>query len=130
MDLQRAIDGFFGYAFEHRIPIYNEFALQFELAFYLRERFKDEKKVELKRNISFLGLTRSSFVKKEIDVLVYKSADTFSDIAVIELKAIVNQKIARPINVYHWIEDLKFLEQLRAAGIGQCISLFITDNQL
>ena len=86
--------------------------------------------MELKRNISFLGLTRNSFVKKELDVLVYKSADTFSDIAVIELKAIVNQKIARPINVYHWIEDLKFLEQLRAAGIGQCISLFITDNQL
>lgn len=111
------------------IPIYNEFALQFELAFFLRERLKGERKVQLERNISFLGLTKSAFLKKEIDILVFRSIDTLADTAIVELKAIINQKIARPINIYHWVEDLKFLEQLKAAGVGQCISLFITDNQ-
>ena len=73
-------------------------------------------------------MARGDFVKKEIDIVIFSDVGVLKDIFVVELKAILNQKRARPISVFNWIKDLKFLEQLKSAGVGNCYSLFLTDN--
>lgn len=129
MDLQLLIEDFFEYVNQKKIEIYNEFALQFELAIFLRTKINEKLEVQLERNISFLGLSKDKFLKREIDILIFKDPTVLQDVYALELKAIVNQKIARPRNVFSWIEDLRFLEQLKAAGVGQCSSIFVTDNK-
>jgi len=129
MDIATIIDEFIYHAKSNSIEIYNEFALQFELSFYLREILAESYKIQLERNIVFLGLSRSDFVKKEMDIIIFKDEKDFKDICVIELKAIIDQEKARPRTVYNWINDIKFLEQLKDTGVGRCFSLFITDNE-
>jgi hypothetical protein len=128
MNIPIVIDKFFAYATKNNIEIYNEIALQFELACYFRKSLGKEYKVQLERNITFLGMARGDFVKKEIDIVIFSDVRVLKDIFVVELKAILNQKRARPISVFNWIKDLKFLEQLKSAGVGNCYSLFLTDN--
>ena len=128
MDFSSVIKRFFEFAKRNDLEIYNEFSLQFELSFYLREIFGKDFKIQLERNISFLGL-QSDLIKKEIDILVYKDIGSLRDVIIVELKAIIDQSRARPITVFNWITDLKFLEQLKSAGVGSCYSLFVTDNE-
>jgi hypothetical protein len=128
MNFPAAIESFVEFARRNDLEIYNESALQFELSFYLREALGKDCKIQLERNISYLSL-RTDLVKKEIDILVFSDIVSLSDVIVVELKAIIDQKIARPISVFNWITDMKFLEQLKSAGVGNCYSLFVTDNE-
>lgn len=127
MDIPTIIKNFVERAQKNRLEIYNEISLQLELAIFLREILGDGFKVQLERNISFLGL-KGDFVKKEIDIIIFKDGHELNDSIAIELKAVINQAHARPITVFNWITDLKFLEQLKSAGIGRCYSLFVTDH--
>ena len=129
MNFSSIIKSFFEDAKSNNLEIYNEFSLQFELSFYLREVLGEEYKIQLERNISFLNL-KGDFIKKEIDILIFKDNYNLKEVTIIELKAIIDQKIARPITVFNWITDLKFLEQLKSAGIEKCYSLFVTNNEL
>lgn len=43
------------------------------------------------------------------------------------MKAILNQKIARPISVFNWIEDISFLEQLSSHRFD-CYTIFVSDH--
>jgi len=123
-----AIEGFFDFARKNDLEIYNEFALQFELSFYLRETLGKGFKINLERNISYLGL-QNDLVKKEIDILVLDDIASLNNVIVVELKAIIDQNTTRPINIFNWVKDLKFLEQLKSAGVGKCYSLFVTNNE-
>lgn len=128
MNFSAAIEGFFDFARNNDLEIYNEFALQFELSFYLRQTLGKGVKIHLERNISYLGL-QNDLVKKEIDILVLYDIAPLNNVVVVELKAIINQDTTRPINIFDWVKDLKFLEQLKSAGVGKCYSLFVTDNE-
>lgn len=127
MDISNIIKGFVDYAQKIDLEIYNEFSLQFELAIYLRKLLGEAYKIQLERNISFLGL-KGNFLKKEIDIILFKEPLRLNESIVIELKAVINQSHARPITVFNWITDLKFLEQLKSVGVSQCYSFFVTDN--
>src|SRR5690606_10140116 len=108
-----------------KIHIYNEVSLQFEICYFLRNELP-KTKVQIERNISYLKLDKNNFEKSEIDILLTEN-ETNNQI-VIELKAPINQKRARPVTVFNWIQDLRFLEQLKAEDI-KGYSIFITDNQ-
>lgn len=134
MNLNNYIKEFFDYITENSIEIYNEFALQFELAIYLRQKCNSKYKVQLERNISILKDAKENFniiewAKKEIDIIIYKEIKDLKDVSVIELKAIVNQAHARPVTIFNWIEDIKLLEQLRDYGLKECYSIFLTDHR-
>jgi hypothetical protein len=129
MNFSTVIKKFIEYAKNNRLEIYNEFSLQFELAFYLRKVLGKNFKIQLERNTSFLNL-QCDLIKKEIDILLFKDIRALNEVFIVELKTVIDQSRARPITVFNWIKDLKFLEQLKSAGVGGCYSLFVTNNDL
>lgn len=127
MQIELLIENFFKYVKEDNIEIYNEFSLQFELAFYLKKELPKGIKIQLERNITFLNLKKKDYLKKEIDLLIFDKEK--KEIIVIEIKCLVKQRIARPITVYNWIKDIRFLEQLVENNNNiNCFSIFVTDN--
>ncbi len=115
--------------FNHVNPenLYNEASIQFELGWYLRKEYPNFK-IQLERNVSHLRLKNpdnEKFIKSEIDILIYESQ---MPTAVIEIKAPINQRQVRPVTVFDWIKDIRFLEQLKENGIVG-YSIFITDNK-
>ncbi len=104
------------------IELYNEFNLQFEIAYYLRNKGY---KVDFERNVSFFWLNKQSFIKKEIDLVVYNKND--KKIA-IELKFPTNGQV--PEQMFSFIKDIKFLEQLKDSWkFEDTIFLVITGNK-
>ncbi|MEK6951561.1 MAG: hypothetical protein AABX29_00945, partial [Nanoarchaeota archaeon] len=65
------------------LEIYNEASIQYELAIFLRQRLPDYK-VQLERNLSYFGLKKQHFEKREIDIVIYDTA--LRDKHAIELK--------------------------------------------
>ena len=119
------IHKFFELIDKGEIEVYNEASVQFELGWYLKKKFPSAK-ISLERNISHLKFNKSEFEKSETDILF---TDTLNHShSIIELKAPINQDQVRPVTVFEWIKDLKFLEQLTKKGIS-CYSIFITDNK-
>lgn len=118
------INKFFELIDKGEIEVYNEASVQFELGWYLKKKFPNSK-ISLERNISHLKFDKSEFEKSETDILF---TDTLNHShSIIELKAPINQDQVRPVTVFEWIRDLKFLEELTKKGIS-CFSIFITDN--
>lgn len=104
--------------------LYNEASVQFELGWYLREKFPDSK-IQLERNVNYIFNDYVGLVKREIDILISKLPN--SNHIVIEIKASIGQGHVRPVTVFEWIKDIRFLEQLSKKGIPG-FSIFITDN--
>ena len=100
--------------------IYNEFSLQFELGFFLREELKNKGfKVQFERNVEFFGGNKDDFVKKEIDIVVFKE-DNPEKFA-IELKLPPNfKKPPKPFFVkrmHHFVNDIQFMEEVQGCSI-------------
>lgn len=108
--------------------IYNEFSLQHELGIFLRKRLSNIYKVEFERNASFfLGKENSKkLIKKEIDIVIY-DREKNKKIAV-ELKHPLNGQY--PEQMFSFIKDIKFLEELIENGFTKCISLVLVKNKL
>ncbi|MFC2126734.1 hypothetical protein ACFLU5_18260 [Bacteroidota bacterium] len=128
--MKKLLESFMNSIQERSLDIYNEAALQYELAIYLREELKSKNyKIQLERNIKHFDLKRSDFVKQEMDIVIYKEQNSIkTEKHVIELKAIIDQNISRPISVYQWIKDLEFIEQLSKEDFT-CYSIFISNNE-
>ena len=126
MNIKHLIIEFVDLIKKKQIEIYNEAALQYELAIFLRDKYPDYK-IQLERNVSYFNLKKADYEKKEIDIIMFKNKNNLKEMVVIELKAIIDQKIARPVTVFNWIEDLKFLEQLKINGM-KCYSIFFTNE--
>ncbi len=103
--------------------LYNEASVQYELGCYLRGALSNSK-IHFERNISYLNIKKGCLPKSEMDLLVEQNSQFW----VIEIKAPLNQAKARPVTVFEWIEDLKFLEKLKSKGYSG-FSIFITDQQ-
>ena len=84
--------------------------------------------MQVERNIDYFTFS-NDIVKKEIDLVIFKEKKELENMYVIELKAPLNQKHSRPVTIFNWIKDLKFLEQLQNKGITNCYSIFITDHK-
>ncbi|MHA1280705.1 MAG: hypothetical protein ACTSQ8_26440 [Candidatus Helarchaeota archaeon] len=108
----------------NEIEIYNEFSVQHELGILLRAEFSSEMMVQFERNISFFGLSKQDYEKKEIDIVIY-SKDRARKHA-IELKFPRNGQY--PERMFKSFKDVKFLEQLVDAGFNQCFFIFFSDD--
>lgn len=100
------------------IDIYNESSIQYELAIFLRDKLQNYK-IQLERNITFFGLNKDEFEKKEIDIVVFN--EDKSDITAIEIKFPTNGQY--PEQMFSFCKDIKFLEQLSEKGFRN--NLFI-----
>ncbi|WP_112351423.1 hypothetical protein [Shewanella benthica] len=107
------------------IQIYNEFSLQHELGIILRGLVTGSL-VQFERNVSYFGLTKSEFVKKEIDIVVYDSPSKPQ--AAIELKFPQNGQ--HPEQMFKSCKDIVFIEQLKESGFDRAYFIVFADDRL
>lgn len=107
--------------------LYNEFSLQHELGFYLRQQLGATFKVQFERPISDFTLAQPNlpFVKKEIDIAIF-TADPSEKYA-IELKFPRNGQ--HPEQMFKACQDIRFLEQLCEAGFRRGYFLIVVDDK-
>ncbi|ALS25077.1 hypothetical protein [Paenibacillus naphthalenovorans] len=117
--LKTMISSFFQHVQDHKIEIYNEFSLQHELGIYLRERLP-QYKVQFERNVSYFS-SQSSTIKKEIDISIFTK--DYTEKYAIELKCPLKGQY--PEQMYSFVKDIKFMEQLKALGFAKtaCVAL-------
>ncbi len=108
------------------IEIYNEFSLQHELGIYLRNSFKG-KRIQFERNVSFFGFSKQQFVKREIDIVLYRKNEALLD-AAIELKFPRNGQY--PEQMYSFCKDVVFAEQLKYAGFDKAYVIIFAEDRL
>ena len=107
------------------VEIYNEFSLQHELGIYLRRALQN-KKVQFERNVSFFGLEKNKYVKREIDISVFSNAE--SPDAAIELKYPRNGQ--HPEQMFSFCKDVQFMEQLKASGFKETYVVIFAEDRL
>ncbi len=88
---------------------------------FLREKIPNYK-IQLERNVKFFNLEKKNFVKKEIDIVLFN--DSQSKKFAIEIKFPVNGEY--PIQMFHFCQDVKFLEQLKESGFTDNFFLALT----
>lgn len=108
------------------LDIYNEFSLQHELGILLRKEYPD-KLIQFERNVSFFGFTKTNFVKREIDIVVYDNKNMSLD-AVIELK--YPRSGQHPEQMYSFCKDVVFAEQLKKFGFNKAFVVIFADDRL
>ena len=108
------------------IEIYNEFSLQHELGIYLRNAFSD-KKIQFERNVSFFGLNKMDFVKREIDISIFESMKSRPE-AAIELKYPKNGQY--PEQMFSFCKDVSFIEQLKRSGFRNTYVIIFAEDHL
>ena len=108
--LEKLIHKFVEDAKKKKIHLYNEAGLQFELAFYLKEKLeKKNYKIQLERNIGDVtNVDSTKFIKKEMDIFI-QNKETEEKYC-IELK--LPNKGAYPRRMSQAFKDVKFLEEL------------------
>lgn len=108
-----------------QIEIYNEFSLQHEFGIYLRNAYPN-KKTQFERNVSYFGLDKRDFVKKEIDISIFK--DKYCPLTAIELKYPRNGQ--HPEQMYKFCQDVLFAEQLIKSGFRNAHAIIFAEDHL
>lgn len=105
--------------------VYNEFSLQFELGIHLRQALTDGSRLYFEKNVQSIwpDRSKSTFTKKEIDLCVL--GDGIPECA-IELKYPRNGMY--PEEMFKFIEDVKFLEELKGAGFKECYAVCLVED--
>lgn len=104
------------------IEVYNEFSLQHELGIFLRKKLP-EYIVQFERNVKFFKIPNNT-VKHEIDIVIYNEQKT--EKYAIELKFPLNGQY--PEEMYSFIKDIKFMEQLKAHGFDATYTLTMVND--
>ena len=123
IDFKDLIEHFFVKVRINNIAIYNEFSLQHELGVYLRNMLPSYR-VQFERNVSYF-LNQKHTVKKEIDIVVF-SQDGKEKYA-IEIKCPLNGQY--PEQMYSFVKDLKFMEELKHLGFSRTYSLVLVSDR-
>ena len=124
--MKSAIENFLTKVGAGEIEVYNEFSLQHELGIYLREAVL-RSKVEFERNVCHFNLEKPDFIKKEIDIVLYNKKSDKDKIA-IELKYPRNGQV--PEQMFSFLKDVQFLEELKDSGFGECYFLALAEDRL
>ena len=123
--MKNIIRQFFNLVESDQVEIYNEFSLQHELGIYLRNHYSN-KKVQFERNVSYFGLDKSSYEKKEIDLVIFSDKNDLSH--VMELKYPRNGQV--PESMFGFCKDIMFLEQLLKSGFRSAYFIAVVDDSL
>ena len=118
---EHLIDEFVSHITKGKTEIYNEASVQYELAIFLREKLPNYK-IQLERNVKFFNLEKKNFVKKEIDIVLFNHSQTRK--FAIEIK--FPTSIDYPNQMFHFCQDIKFLEQLKDSGFTDNFFLALT----
>lgn len=118
---EHLLDEFVFHITKGKTEIYNEASVQYELAIFLREKLPHFK-IQLERNVKFFNLEKKNFVKKEIDIVLFNNSQTKK--FAIEIK--FPTSIDYPNQMFHFCQDVKFLEQLKEAGFTDNFFLALT----
>ena len=108
------------------IEVYNEFSLQHELGFFLRQRYPNHK-VQFERNVKHFFPTLSNWIKHEIDIALFQP-DPLAPEWAIELKYPRNGQY--PEQMFSFCKDVLFAEQLKAAGFAHAGLLIFAEDPL
>lgn len=126
-DIELAVAGFFRSVAVGEIEIYNEFSLQHELGWFLRQALGRERiRVQFERPVEFFNLRPLDFHKREIDIVVAESASGYR--AAIELK--FPRSGQYPEQMFKGCEDIAFLEQLVSSGFDAGFFVMVADDHL
>lgn len=126
IDFKQHFRSFFALIAEGQIEIYNEFSLQHELGIYLRSVLGTDLKIQFERSISFFGLPKSDFEKKEMDIAVFTSDQSVK--YAIELKC--PRSGQHPEQMFKACQDIRFLEQLAYSGFTKGFFVMVVDDPL
>lgn len=102
------------------VEVYNEFSLQHELGIFLRSKLPGYK-VQFERNTKFFGINGT--IKHEIDIVVYNDTERYA----VELKYPMNGQY--PEQMYSFIKDIVFMEQLKMAGFNSTYCLTMVKDK-
>lgn len=123
LDLHPIIKGFWLYLKKYNLEIYNEYSFQHELGIYLRGiRELKKYRIEFERNVTYFGIEGTC--KKEIDIVIYNKAT--DEKYAIELKYPINGQY--PEQMYKFIEDIQFMEELKQKGFNNCYAFVLVDD--
>ncbi len=111
---------------EGEIEIYNEFSLQHELGIVLRNNVEKDR-VQFERNVSHFDFKKKSFVKREIDIVVYNPETEALNYA-IELKFPRNGQY--PEQMFSFCKDIVFMEQVKKVGFARTYVVIFVDDSL
>ncbi len=108
------------------IEIYNEFSLQHEIGFFLREKLSDKYKIYFEKNIK--SIYSSNTIKKEIDICIF-NRNHLNDLKkcekyAIELKFAIHDAI--PEKMFSCVQDIVFMEQLKEFGFDNTACICVT----
>jgi len=126
MELKPLLENFAGLVRNNQIEIYNEFSLQHELGIYLRNQLQGTK-VQFERNVVHFSFDKSHFIKREIDISIFKNQQQ-GLLAALELKYPKNGQY--PEQMYSFCKDIKFAEELKAAGFQRTYVVIFADDHL
>lgn len=121
--------------------VYNEFSLQFELAWHIHQHFGDDgsRDVFFERNVmNIFNLPKKKeeeskgFSKKETDLSIATvSKDGCNPLETecsIELKYPTNGQV--PVQMFLFIKDICFLEEQKKRGVSECYAVWLVDDPL
>lgn len=123
MNIETLLNEFMHQVSSNQFEIYNEFSLQHELGIFLRENLC-KYKVQFERNADYFGIDKTETVKHEIDVVVF--SDDKSEKYAIELK--YPRAGQYPEQMFAFIKDINFTEQLKEHGFNNTYCLTLVDN--
>lgn len=118
--------------------VYNEFSLQFELAWHIHQHFGDDgsRDVFFERNLKNvfpqLEKKKLKFSKWETDLTIATvSKDGRKPLETecsIELKYPTNGQV--PVQMFQFIKDICFLEEQKKRGVSKCYAVWLVDDLL
>lgn len=123
MDISEYVQEFIKRISLKKIEIYNEASIQHELAIFLRNKLS-KFNIQLERNISFFGLDKKKFEKKEMDLVIFDNAKR--EKTAIEIKFPINGEV--PEQIFKFAKDIKFLEQLKSEGFRNNVFITFTND--
>jgi hypothetical protein len=122
--MQEIIQHFFKYFSQTPFELYNESGFRHELGIFLKKYYPDLV-VKLEYPVSRMFNPIPKLANKEADLFIVESGVHKH---IIELKMPKDEN-ASHVDLYRAIQDLKFLEQMKAHEYNSCISVFITKRK-
>ena len=120
MKIEQLLNSFMSLVALGGVEVYNEFSLQHELGIFLRAKLTGYK-VQFERNTKYFGI--SGTVKHEIDIVIYNELEKHA----IELKYPLNGQY--PEQMFSFVKDIKFMEELKAAGFDSTYCLTLVQDK-
>jgi hypothetical protein len=108
----------------HPIRIYNEISFQIEIGVKLRNKIPNgESRIFFEKNIKNYDKDVEEYVKREIDICINNNCNNEVIESAIELKYPMNGQT--PVQMFNFIKDIKFLEQIKEKNGGEIRNYFI-----